>query len=76
MYDFEDSMRVNSEHISNDYLVLKYQKGNKDALKVLIRQFHPRLKEQIYIQTRDKASIDDWSKKVGMVSLKDLILWT
>lgn len=52
-------METNSKHISNDYLVLEYQKGNKLALKILIRQFHPRLKEQIYIQTRDKASLDD-----------------
>ena len=65
-------MRANSEHISNDYLVLKYQEGNKDALKVLIRQFHPRLKEQIYIQTRDKASLDDLAQESWYGIIKGL----
>lgn len=52
-------MRPYSEHIINDYLVVRYQEGDKESLKILIRQFNPRLERQIYAQTRDRASLDD-----------------
>ncbi|GAB5408121.1 MAG: sigma-70 family RNA polymerase sigma factor [Balneolaceae bacterium] len=52
-------MKKNSEHIINDYLVARYQEGDKEALKELIRQFNPSLERQIYAQTRDKTSLDD-----------------
>lgn len=52
-------MKQNSKHISNDFLVQRYQQGDKEALRILIRQFHPRLEQQIYYQTRDKASVQD-----------------
>lgn len=47
------------EHILNDYLVAKYQEGDKESLKILIRQFNPSLERQIYAQTRDKGSLED-----------------
>lgn len=52
-------MKKKQEHIVNDLLVVKYQAGDKTALKVLIKQFHPRLEKQVYIQTRDSSSLDD-----------------
>ncbi len=52
-------MSQHAEHIINDYLVDKYQDGDKDSLKILIRQFNPSLQKQIYAQTRDKESLDD-----------------
>lgn len=52
-------MKQNSKHILNDYLVAKYQEGDKESLKTLIRQFNPSLQRQIYAQTRDKNSLDD-----------------
>ncbi|MEQ9308420.1 MAG: RNA polymerase sigma factor [Balneolaceae bacterium] len=52
-------MRNKVEHILNDYLVAKYQEGDKNSLKILIRQFDPSLRRQIYAQTRDKTSLDD-----------------
>lgn len=52
-------MRQKSEHILNDYLVVRYQQGDKKSLKILIRQFNPSLEKQIYAQTRDKDSLDD-----------------
>lgn len=52
-------MNKKSEHIVNDLLVMKYQAGDKAALQVLIKQFHPRLEKQVYIQTRDSSSLDD-----------------
>tara|TARA_R110000868_G_scaffold410693_5_gene699846 strand:+ start:24576 stop:25130 length:555 start_codon:yes stop_codon:yes gene_type:complete len=47
------------EHILNDYLVARYQEGDKNSLKILIRQFNPSLERQIYAQTRDKDSLED-----------------
>ncbi len=52
-------MRPNSEHIINDYLVVRYQEGDKESLRKLIRKFNSSLERQIYAQTRDKASLDD-----------------
>ncbi len=52
-------MKKEEKHIPNDYLVTRYQEGDKQALKHLIKQFHPRLEQQILSQTRDKASLED-----------------
>ena len=52
-------MRKEEKHILNDYLVAKYQSGDEEALKLIIRQFHPRLKQQIFAQTGDQSSLDD-----------------
>ncbi len=52
-------MSQHAEHIISDYLVAKYQDGDKDSLKLLIRQFNPSLQKQIYAQTRDMESLDD-----------------
>ncbi|MBO6525098.1 MAG: RNA polymerase sigma factor [Balneolaceae bacterium] len=52
-------MKKEETHILNDYLVVRYQEGDKQALKLLIKQFHPRLEQQIFAQTRDKASLED-----------------
>ncbi len=52
-------MGKEKEHILNDYLVAKYQNGDQKALKLLIKQFHPRIEQQIFAQTRDKTSLDD-----------------
>jgi len=56
-------MERNGDHISNDYLVLRYQQGDKDALKVLIRQFDKRIRAQVIRQTGDSASLDDLAQE-------------
>lgn len=48
-----------SEHTDYNRLVEQFQKGDKDALKQLIRRFHPKLKQVVYATTRDESSIDD-----------------
>lgn len=57
--DYIIVMKKEETHIQNDYLVTRYQEGDKQALKLLIKQFHPRLEQQIFAQTRDKASLED-----------------
>lgn len=52
-------MSQKAKYILNDYLVARYQEGDKNSLKTLIRQFNPSLERQIYAQTRDKDSVDD-----------------
>lgn len=52
-------MRQSSKHISNDFLVQRYQQGDKGALKLLIKQFHSRLELQIYSQTKNRDSVSD-----------------
>lgn len=52
---------MNKKHGHIDYksLVSQYQKGDKEALSQLIRNFHPRLKQTIYMATRNKEAVDE-----------------
>jgi len=52
-------MAKNSEHTDYNLLVSKYQEGDEDALRQLIRCFHPKLKKSVYMATRHRASVDD-----------------
>ena len=52
-------MKKKETHIQNDYLVKQFQEGDRQALKLLIKRFHPQLEQQIFAQTRDKASLED-----------------
>lgn len=45
--------------MKTDVLVQRYQQGDKDSLKVLIKEFHPRLEQQVFVQTRDQDSLQD-----------------
>ena len=70
-------MKNEKEHILNDYLVARYQNGDQKALKLLIKQFHPRLEQQIFAQTRDRASLEDlvqesWYAIIGGLSTVNL----
>jgi RNA polymerase sigma-70 factor (ECF subfamily) len=52
-------MANNSEHTDYNSLVTQYQDGDQKALRLLIREFHPKLKQVVYATTRDYASVDD-----------------
>ena len=70
-------MENKKEHILNDYLVSKYQNGDQKALKLLIKRFNPRLEQQIFAQTQDKASLEDlvqesWYAIIGGLSTVNL----
>jgi len=52
-------MAKHSEHTDYNSLVSRYQEGDKDALRQLIRTFHPRLKQSIYLATGNQSAVDD-----------------
>jgi len=52
-------MIQNSKHIDNNELVERYQQGESQALKVLIRRFHPDLKRVIRHHTRTDHPVED-----------------
>jgi len=47
------------EHISSKQLVEQYQKGNRDALKLLIKKFHPKMTRTIRYYTQSGEPVDD-----------------
>lgn len=55
-------MNNRSNHILNESLARKYQSGEKEALKELIRRFNPQLRSKIYYHTRNKDSVYDISQ--------------
>jgi len=55
-------MNNRSNHILNESLARKYQSGDKEALKELIRRFNPQLRSKIYYHTRSRDSVHDISQ--------------
>lgn len=52
-------MNIHSKHIATDALVKGYQQGNRDALRLLIKRFHPKLLKTIrYTINRSDAAED------------------
>ena len=51
-------INLKHQHISNEQLVEQFQNGQEDALKLLIKRFHPKLKRTINYHTRDREPID------------------
>lgn len=52
-------MNKNADHIINEELARRYQSGDKEALKELIKRFNSTLAVKVYGHTRDKDSIND-----------------
>ncbi|MEX2595314.1 MAG: RNA polymerase sigma factor [Salibacteraceae bacterium] len=66
------------EHISSEQLVEQYQNGNRDALKLLIKIFHPKMTRTIHYYTQNLEPADDLAqecwyhiiRQLGQVDLK------
>lgn len=52
-------MQNKPEHISNEALIDQFQKGDKNALQLLIKRFHPKLLGTITYYTRTKTHVED-----------------
>ena len=65
-------MNNRSNHILNESLARKYQSGEKEALKELIRRFNPQLRSKIYYHTRNKESVQDISQDCWYVIITKL----
>jgi RNA polymerase sigma-70 factor (ECF subfamily) len=52
-------MNLKHQHISNEQLVEQFQNGQEDALKLLIKRFHPKLVRTISYHTRSGEAVDD-----------------
>jgi len=56
-------MEKNQKNISSDSLVAQYQQGNSDALKLLIKRFHPGFISSISYYTNSNMSADDLAQE-------------
>lgn len=56
-------MKRTSGHISSESLVAQYQQGNSDALKLLIKRFHPGFISTINYHTNSRMPADDIAQK-------------
>lgn len=65
-------MDKNSDHIINEALVRRYQSGDKEALKELIRRFNPHLQSKIYYQTKNRDSINDIAQECWYAIIHNL----
>lgn len=65
-------MDKNSDHIINEALARRYQSGDKEALKELIRRFNPRLQSKIYYQTKNRDSINDIAQECWYAIIHNL----
>tara|TARA_R110002096_G_scaffold153285_6_gene316990 strand:+ start:4605 stop:5147 length:543 start_codon:yes stop_codon:yes gene_type:complete len=52
-------MHKHTDHIINEELARRYQSGDKEALKELIKRFNSALAAKVYAHTRDKDSLND-----------------
>lgn len=60
------------EHISYELLVKRYQNGDKKALQLLIKKFHPKLVRTIYYYTKDQDSVDDLAQECWYAIIEKL----
>ena len=65
-------MNNRSNHILNESIARKYQSGDREALKDLIRRFNPQLRSKIYYHTRNKDSVHDISQDCWYVIITKL----
>ena len=70
--DYACEMNNRSNHILNESLARKYQSGDREALKDLIRRFNPQLRSKIYYHTRNKYSVHDISQDCWYVIITKL----
>lgn len=53
-----------SEHIIEEWLVINSQQGDKRALELLIKRWHPKLIRRIYHTTKDAVASQDIAQEV------------
>ena len=56
-------METKNKHIDLDQLVNRYQNGDEQALRQLIKEFHPKLLQQIRYQTNDDEAVEDLAQE-------------
>ncbi len=57
--DYVGAMRSEPEYRINEELVRRYCDGDREALKMLIKRFHPRLTAKVFYYTKDRDSLED-----------------
>lgn len=65
-------MKMNPDHIVNEALARKYQSGDKEALKELIRRFNEQLTAKIYYHTKNRDSAKDIAQECWYVIINNL----
>lgn len=61
-----------SEQIVEEWLVINSQHGDKKALELLIKRWHPKLIRRIYHTTKDAVASQDIAQDVWVIIIKKL----
>jgi RNA polymerase sigma-70 factor (ECF subfamily) len=65
-------MNNRNDHIINEELARRYQAGDREALKELIKRFNSSLNLKVYTHTRDKDSLNDIVQDCWYVIINNL----
>lgn len=65
-------MQKKPGHINNEALIDQFQKGDKNALHLLIKRFHPKLVRTITYYTKTKTTVDDIAQECWYAIIKKL----
>lgn len=65
-------MNARTDYTDNELLVKRYQNGDKEALQLLIKRFHPKLVRTIYYYTKDQRPVDDLAQECWYAIIEKL----
>lgn len=65
-------MSSRREHKINESLVRRYLEGDQQALKVLVKRFHPRISNKIYYYTKNRDCVGDLAQESWLVIINGL----
>jgi len=66
------NVNKNPEHISNEALIDQFIKGDKSALQLLIKRFHPKLVRTISYYTSTNTPVEDIAQECWYAIIKKL----
>lgn len=64
-----------SENTIHKVLIDRFQRGDNDALKLLVQQFHPKLKKAIYYHTGNRECVEDLVQEcwIGIIQRLEIL---
>ena len=65
-------MNKKPEHIFDEWLILRYQAGEKKALKPLVQRWHPKIVARIYTHTQDASASKDIAQECWYAIIKGI----
>lgn len=65
-------MNKKPEHIFDEWLILRYQAGEKRALKLLVQRWHPKIVARVYGHTQDASASKDIAQDCWYAIIKGI----